>query len=79
MKDITTTNQWIAFKRTVGTFAIIFITLTVLTYLAFLIPVDVLIYGTIFALVAYGFWILYNANLDRIRFEEKYGNKNDSP
>jgi hypothetical protein len=64
-----------AFKKTVGFFALASIGATAVVYASFLIPLNIIIWAIILALFCTGFWFMYEANLERMKIEEKRNDK----
>jgi len=66
-------NKLIAFRKTVGFFALASIGATALVYATMFIPLDYIVYGCIAGLFSAGFWLMYTANLQKLEMDEKYG------
>jgi hypothetical protein len=64
-------NKLIAFRKTVGFFALASIGATVLVYATMFIPLDYIVYGCIAGLFSAGFWLMYTANLQKLEMDEK--------
>lgn len=64
-----------AFKKTVGFFALASIGATAFVYATLFIPMQVVIWAMILAMLGVGFWFMYEANLDKLKREEKYDAK----
>jgi hypothetical protein len=69
----TNSNEFKAFKKTVGFFALASICATAFVYLSFLIPMQYIIYAMIFGMFTLGFSLMYSANLEKLKMNEKYG------
>jgi hypothetical protein len=66
-------NEFKAFKKTVGFFALASIGATAFVYLSFLIPLQYIIYAIVIVMLALGFSMMYSANLEKMKLDEKYG------
>jgi hypothetical protein len=66
-------NEFKAFKKTVGFFALVSIGATAFVYLSFLIPLQYIIYAIVIVMLALGFSMMYSANLEKMKLDEKYG------
>lgn len=65
------TNKFLAFKQTLGFFAIAAVAATVFVYGTMFIPVEYVVYTFIFGLLAFGFWLMYTVNLEKLERAEK--------
>ena len=64
-----------AFKKTVGFFAIASIAATVFVYASLFIPLQIIVWAIIIGMCAAGFMFMYEANLEKMKREEKYDAK----
>jgi hypothetical protein len=65
-------NKLIAFRKTVGFFALASIGATALVYGSLFIPLEYIIYTCVAGLFTLGFWLMYSANLQKLEMDEKY-------
>ena len=63
-------NKFKAFKKTVGFFAIASILATVFVYATLWIPLQYIVYALIIAMFSFGFWMMYEVNLEKLEREE---------
>ena len=63
-------NKFKAFKKTVGFFAIATILATLFVYSTLWIPLQYIVYSVIVGMFAFGFWMMYEANLEQLNREE---------
>ena len=64
-----------AFKKTVGFFAIASIAATAFVYASLFIPLQIIVWAIIIGMCAAGFMFMYEANLEKMKREEKYDAK----
>lgn len=64
-----------AFKKTVGFFALASIGATAFVYASLFIPLQIIVWAIILGMVSIGFWMMYEANLEKMKREEKYDAK----
>jgi len=64
-----------AFKKTVGFFAIASIAATAFVYASLFIPLQIIVWAIIIGMFAAGFMFMYEANLEKMKREEKYDAK----
>jgi hypothetical protein len=65
-------NKLIAFRKTVGFFALASIGATAFVYGSLFIPLEYIIYTCIAGLMIFGFWLMYSVNLQKLEMDEKY-------
>lgn len=63
-------NKFKAFKKTVGFFAIASILATLFVYATLWIPLQYIVYAIIIAMFSFGFWMMYEVNLEKLEREE---------
>jgi hypothetical protein len=64
-----------AFKKTVGFFALASIGATAFVYATLFIPMQIVIWAMILAMLGIGFWFMYEANLDKMKRDEGNNDK----
>jgi cytochrome c biogenesis protein CcdA len=64
-------NKFKAVKNTVGFFALASIIATLLVYSTLWIPLQYIVYAMIIGMFIFGFWMMYEFNLEKLEREEE--------
>lgn len=68
-------NKLKALIKTVGFFALASIGALIFVYATLWIPLEFIVYSLIFGMASYGFWVMYQVNLERLDREDERSSK----
>lgn len=68
-------SEFKALKKTLIFFVLGSIGAVVLAFATLFIPLDVLVWGFIVGTLSFGFWFMYQVNLEQIKNEERFNDK----